>query len=66
MLPAGQDEYDFFCLGTPFCLSNISAPKISTEMFLYSKFAYGSQFSGEKNDLSIRSLVIEILSKQGG
>ena len=32
-------------------------------MVLYSKCAYGSQFSGEKNDLKIRSLVAEILSK---
>ena len=32
-------------------------------MVLYSKFAYGSQFSGEKNDLKIRYLVAEILSK---
>ena len=35
-------------------------------MVLYSKFAYGSQFSGEKNDLKIRYLVAEILSKQSG
>ena len=32
-------------------------------MVLYSKCAYGSQFSGEINDLKIRSLVAEILSK---
>ena len=32
-------------------------------MELYSKFAYGSQFSGEKKDLKIRYLVAEILSK---
>ena len=32
-------------------------------MVLYSKF--GSQFSGEKNDLKIRYLVAEILSKNG-
>ena len=32
-------------------------------MVLYSKFAYGSQFSGEKNDLKIRYLVAKILSK---
>ena len=30
-------------------------------MVLYSKFAYGSQFSGDKNDLKIRYLVGEIL-----
>ena len=35
-------------------------------MVLYSKFAYGSQFSGEKNNLKIRYLVAEILSKLGG
>ena len=32
-------------------------------MVMYSKFAYGSQFSEEKNDLKIRYLVAEILSK---
>ena len=32
-------------------------------MVLYSKCAYGSQFLGEENDLRIRSLVAEILSK---
>ena len=30
-------------------------------MVMYSKFAYGSQFSGENNDLKIRYLVAEIL-----
>ena len=34
-------------------------------MVLHSKFAYGSQFSGEKNDLKIRYLVAEILGKLG-
>ena len=34
-------------------------------MALYSKFAYGSQFSGEKIDLKIRYLVAEILSTNG-
>ena len=33
-------------------------------MVLYSKFAYGSQFSGKKNYLKIRYLVAEILIKQ--
>ena len=32
-------------------------------MVLYSKFAYESQFLGEKNDLKIKYLVAEILSK---
>ena len=32
-------------------------------MVLNSKFAYGSQLSGEKNDLRIRFLVAEISSK---
>ena len=32
-------------------------------MVLYAKCAYGSQFSGEKNDLKIGYLVAEILSK---
>ena len=32
-------------------------------MVLYSKCAYGSQFSGEKNNLKIQSFVAEILSK---
>ena len=34
-------------------------------MVLCSKFAYGSQFSGEKNGLKIQYLVAEILSKSG-
>ena len=33
-------------------------------MVLYSKFAHGSQLSGEKKDLRIRYLVTEILSKK--
>ena len=48
---------------TPFCFANFSAPFNRTKMVLYSKWPYGSQFSGEKNDLKIRSLVAEILSK---
>ena len=32
----------------PFCFVNISAHKSRTEMVVYSKFAYGSQFSGGK------------------
>ena len=46
-----------------FCFANISAPKNRTKMVLYSKCAYGSQFLGEENNLRIRSLVAEILSK---
>ena len=46
-----------------FIIVNILASEFRTEMVLYSKFAYGSQFSGEKNDLKIGYLVAEILSK---
>ena len=35
-------------------------------MDLYPKFAYGSQFSGEKKYLKIQYLVAKILSKLGG
>ena len=35
-------------------------------MGLYLEFTYGSQFSGEKNDLKIRYLVAEIFAKQNG
>ena len=52
------------CSRTPFCFVNFSAPFNRTEMVLYSKCAYGSQFSGEKNDLKIGYLVAEILSKK--
>ena len=45
---AGQYEYQFFYFRSPFCFSNISAAWTHTELVLYSKFAYGSQFSGEK------------------
>ena len=48
---AGQYEYQFFYFRSPFCFSNISAAWTHTELVLYSKFAYGSQFSGEKNGL---------------
>ena len=58
-----QYKYELICFRIAFCFVNISAPKYLTEMVLYSKFAYGSQFSGEKNDLKIRYLVDEILSK---
>ena len=43
---------------------NFFGPIISHRNVLDSKFAYGSQFSGEKNDLKIRYLVAEILSKK--
>ena len=46
-----------------FVFVNISAPLDCTEMVLYSKFAYGSWFSGEKNDLKILHLVAEIFGK---
>ena len=49
---------------SPFCFANISASKNRTEVLLYSKFLYGSQFSGEKNNLKIGFLVAEILSKK--
>ena len=45
--------HEFICFKNPFCFSNISAPSNRTELVLYSKFAHGSQFSGEKNDLKI-------------
>ena len=60
-----QYDYAFMCLRTLFCLTNISAPWYHTELVLYSKFAYGSQFSREKNVLKLRYLVVEILSKNG-
>ena len=59
-----QYKYELICFRTAFCFVNISAPEYRTEMVLYSKFAYGSQFSGEKNNLKIRYLVAEILIKQ--
>ena len=43
-----QHKYELICFRTAFCFVNILAPKYRTEMVLYSKFAYGSQFSGEK------------------
>ena len=61
-----QHEYEMICFRTAFCFVNISPPEYRTEMVLYSKFVYGSQFLGEKNDLKIRYLVAEILSKLGG
>ena len=60
-----QYEYELICFRTAYRFVNISAPKYHTEMVLYSRFLYGSQFSGEKNDLKIRYLVTEILSKHG-
>ena len=43
-----QYKYEFICFRTAFCFVNISAPEYRTEIVLYSKFAYGSHFSGEK------------------
>ena len=61
---SSQYEYVLVYSGTWFCFANISAPKISTKMVLYSKFTYGSQFSEEKNGLEICLLVLEIFNKQ--
>ena len=58
-----QYKYELICFRTAFCFAHFSAPFNCTKMVLYSKWPYGSQFSGEKNDLKIRSLVAEILSK---
>ena len=58
-----QYDYAFMCLRTLFCLTNISASWYHTELVLYSKFAYESQFLVGKNDLKIRYLVTEILGK---
>ena len=57
------NTYEFISFKPLFCFANFSAPFNRTKMVLYSKWPYGSQFSGEKNDLKIRSLVAEILSK---
>ena len=43
-----QCGFELTCFRTTFCFINISAPWYRTEMVLYSKFAYGSQFSEEK------------------
>ena len=48
---------------TPFCFANISFPFNCTDLVLYSKFPYGSQFSAEKNGLKFRCLVLEICCK---
>ena len=58
-----QHEYELICFRTVFHFGNILAPYDRKEMVLYSKFAYESQFSGEKNYLKIRYLVVEIFSK---
>ena len=44
---------------TPLCMFLSPSYRV-----LYLKFTYGSQFSEEKNDLEICSLVPEILNKQ--
>ena len=36
---------------TPFCFADISTPLNCTEMVLYSKFAYGSQFLEEEKTI---------------
>ena len=59
-----QYEHEWICSKTPFCFVNISAPFNRTEMVLYSKCPYGSQFSGEKNYLKIGYLVAEIFRKK--
>ena len=61
---SGQYEYVLVYFGTRFCFANISAPKNSTKLALYSKFTYRSLFSEEKNGLEICLLVLEILNKQ--
>ena len=58
-----QYKYELICFRTTFCFANFSAPFNRTKMVLYSKCVYGSQFSGEENDLKIRSLVAEISIK---
>ena len=58
-----QYKYELICFRTTFCFANFSAPFNRTKMVLYSKCVYGSQFSGEENNLKIRSLVAEISIK---
>ena len=53
-VPMRQFECEWICSRTAFCFANISPPFNRTKRVLYSKFAYGSQFSGEKNNLKIR------------
>ena len=47
------DTSDHIMSKISFCFANISDPNNRTEIVLYSKFVYGCQFSGEKNDLNI-------------
>ena len=58
-----QQDYAMMCLRTLFCFVNILVPLDRTERVLYSKFTYGSQFSGEKNDLKVGCLVAEKFAK---
>ena len=44
-----KHKNESICFKIPFCLVNIFAPLNCTEMLLYSKFAYGYQFSDKKN-----------------
>ena len=55
----------FICFKSHIFFANFSTPYKHTEKVLYSNFAYGSQFSGEKNYLKIQYLVAEILSEHG-
>ena len=45
-----QYEYKLIYSTIPLCFTTISAPYNCTEMVLYSKFAYGSEFSREENN----------------
>ena len=50
-VPMGHFECEWICSRAAFCFANISPPINRTKRVLYSKFAYGSQFSGEKSSL---------------
>ena len=54
---------DNHLIKNPICFANFSAPYDCTEMVLYSKFLYRSQFSGEKNYFKIRYLAATIFTK---
>ena len=58
--------YQNYLIKNPILFCKYLSPKSCTKKVLYSEFAYGSHFSEEKNDLKIRYLVAEILSKLGG
>ena len=63
-VPMRQFECEWICSRTAFCFANISPPFNRTKKVLYSKFAYGSQFSEEKKHLKIGYLVTEIFRKK--